>query len=130
MISRILHVSISKGLVFGYKLLTMLALTGCFGSGVSPADSRLDAGSASGVTAVIVKFKDPNFDPTRKGYLSDLGRSVGERISYIRPMSGGIHLFRIHSTLKGTNLREVSNKLVKRTEIDYAEPDRLMHPMR
>lgn len=81
------------------------------------------------MTQVIVKFHDPALDPTRQDYLQTLVLDIGVKLVYVRPMSGGAHVLRVEGAADVAEFRRVVNELASRSEVEYAEPDRLLQHM-
>jgi hypothetical protein len=112
--------------------LALLVLTGCASTGVSAVDEparATDTPRLKQIPQVIVKFRDPALDPTRQGFLRTLVRDTGVKLVYVRPMSGGAHVLRIEGAADLAQYQHVVNELATRSEIEYAEPDRLLQHM-
>lgn len=77
-------------------------------------------------TQIILKFRDPKFDPSAGDYLSKLSAQMGVNIIYVRPMSGDAHVLRIEAAANTDVLRRAMGGLVTRPEIEWAEQDRLL----
>jgi hypothetical protein len=75
---------------------------------------------------LIIKFRDPNFDPAQDDYLQELSRDTQTQLIYLRPMSGGAHVFRVMDTSDNAQLITVIQRLCKRPEILYVEQDKMM----
>jgi hypothetical protein len=102
-------------------------LSGCTNAGapaVAEPTPRTDAAQTKPLTRVIVKFRDPDLDPSRKTYLRELSYATGTQIAYVRPLSGGAHVLRIETAVDVEQLQRVVNVLASRPEVEYAEPDR------
>lgn len=115
-----------RPLFFASGFLTSLLLCGCASSGLPThgEPSRIQK-----MSQVIIKFKDPTINPARQSYLQQLSREIGATLVYVRPMSGGGHVFRIEDNGDLDSFRRVVGDLSKRSEIEYAEPDRHLYPM-
>ena len=81
------------------------------------------------MSQVIVKFKDPAVDPARHGYLQELSREIGATLVYVRAMSGGAHVLRVEDSGNTDSFRRIVEGLSKRSDVEYAEPDQVLHPM-
>ena len=129
--------SVSQRLLLGVfafagKLMALLALSGCASGGMSAAAEpvqRADSSRAKQMTQVIIKFHDPALDPSRQDYLRELAHDTGVRLVYVRPMSGGGHVLRVEGAVDANQFQRVVNGLATRPEVEYAEPDRLLHHM-
>jgi hypothetical protein len=98
----------------------IIAVPGCAGAASNPAAPKQ-------VVQVIVKFRDPAFDPSRRDYLDRLARVVHGSVVYVRAMSGGAHVLRLET---GLNVPKAIEQLRQRPEVEYAEIDRLLGPVR
>ncbi len=88
--------------------------------GQQPLPSKLQ------MQQLIIKFRDPNFDPAQDDYLQELSRDTQTQLIYLRPMSGGAHVFRVMDTSDNAQLITVIQRLCKRPEILYVEQDKMM----
>ena len=75
---------------------------------------------------LIIKFRQADFDPSRIAYVQELSRDAQTQIIYLRPMSGGAHVFRIMDISDNVQLTSIIQRLSKRPEILYVEQDRIM----
>jgi len=117
-------------LTFARSLMTLMVLSGCASNTTSATvDSvqQADPSRIKQMTQVIIKFRDPALDPARQGYLDELTRDTGVTVAYVRPMSGGTHVLRIEGAVDAEQFQRVVNGLATRPEVEYAEPDRLLH---
>lgn len=94
------------------------------------AASPQSSTAASLPTQIIIKFRDPRVDPSQPQLLDELGRDAGARIVHVRPMSGGAHVLRLESQADGAELDRIIERLAKRRDVEYVEPDRPMRHMR
>jgi hypothetical protein len=79
------------------------------------------------IAQIIIKFRDPKFDPSRPEFIQTLSERANVRMEYVRPMSGDAHVFRVQDALDAAAIDEVVRRLSQRPDIEYAEPD---YPMR
>lgn len=79
---------------------------------------------------LIIKWRDPEFDPSRQVYLNQLQRHTGVKLKYVRPMSGGTHVLRVEGVLDDNQIQRLVDGLGKRSEVEFAEVDRRMHHMK
>jgi hypothetical protein len=75
---------------------------------------------------LIIKFKDDVSDPSNADFVKALSRDAKYLLVYIRPMSGGAHVFRVVDFIDDSQLSEVIQRLLKRSDVTYAEQDRTM----
>ena len=119
--------------VIARSLMTLLVLSGCVGVG-APAIAepvlRAVPPRIQPTTQLIVKFRDPAFDPAQQGYLKGLARDMGVvTFVYVRPMSGGAHVLGVDEAVDAGHFQRIVEGLAKRPEVEYAEADRRMYPM-
>ena len=80
---------------------------------------------------LIIKFRDSGNGPFRDDLVQELSRDAGAALIYVRPMSGGAHVFRLQKSSDADRLQEVIRRLGKRADVEYVEEDRIMrHQMR
>jgi len=121
-------------------LSLLLVLTGAVGALLACAQVSGESGpelappasarGAARAVQIIVKFRDPRLDPSRAQFLGEMGRDIGARLVYVRPMSGGAHVLRLEALPDGAELDRIVGRLARRPDVEYAEPDRRMRPMR
>jgi hypothetical protein len=121
-------------MVFAFvsKLMALLAVSGCASIGmpaVAEPVQYADSPRIKQMTQVIIKFRDPALDPSRQDYLRVLAHDTGVKLVYVRPMSGGAHVLRVEGAVDAEQFQRVVNGLATRPEVEYAEPDRLLHHM-
>ena len=78
---------------------------------------------------LIIKWRDPDFDPSRPEYLKQLERDTGVVFQYVRPMSGGAHVLRAVGATEDSQRERLLDGLGKRPEVEYAEIDLRMRHM-
>jgi hypothetical protein len=76
---------------------------------------------------LIIKFRDPGLDPSRSDFVQELSRTAHAALVYVRPMSGGAHVFRVENISNTTLSSEVIQRLSKRPDILNVEQDEIMH---
>lgn len=124
--SRFAQHSSCKLLLLARGFLISLLLCGCVSTSWT---TQAESSGIQQMPQVIVKFKDPAVNPAKHGYLQELSREIGATLVYVRPMSGRAHVLRIESSGNAESLHRVVEGLSKRSDVEYAEPDRLLHPM-
>lgn len=75
------------------------------------------------ISQIIIKFRDPKFDPSRTEFVQALSERANVRMDYVRPMSGDAHVFRLQDALDAAAIDEVVRRLSQRPDVEYAEPD-------
>lgn len=99
-------------------VLLILGFVGCTSVPSSEA--------ADGYTArIIVKFSDMGVNPAERSFVEDLSHDAGVTLDYLRPMSGGAHVFEVRNLRDAAELQEVLRRLAKRPGVAYAEEDRM-----
>jgi hypothetical protein len=94
-----------------------LAQTGTTDSPPSPTTKNKQ------VSQIIVKFRDSALDPSKGEFTRELARDAGVTLIYVRRMSGDAHVFRIVGVTDSEQLARVIERLSKRPDVEYAEPD-------
>ena len=112
--------------IAGLALLS-LGLSAC--AGVAVSSENAPAASVMVIGRVIVKFRDPAFDPTVGPYLAELSGEFNVTLVYVRPMSGGAHVLQVADANRHIDIDRVIEMMRKRDEVLYAERDRLMRAM-
>ena len=75
---------------------------------------------------IIIKFSDSVTDPSEQNFLKSLSRDVHAELSYLRPMSGGAHVFTVANVPDEEALKEIIKRLSQRPEIIYIQQDRII----
>lgn len=75
---------------------------------------------------MIVKFKDSVSDPSRPEFVAELSGTIGAKMSYFRPMSGGAHVFYVETHNEKNTIKNIQEKLSQRPDVLYVEPDEKM----
>lgn len=75
---------------------------------------------------IIIKFRDNTLDPSRPDFIEKLSHDARAKLVYVRPMSGGAHVFRVGDSAESEQLNEVIQRLSKRPDILYVEHDAIM----
>ena len=79
---------------------------------------------------IIIKFRDPRLDPSQPRFLDEISRDAGAALVHVRPMSGGAYVLRPENPVDRAELDRIIERLGKRKDVEYAEPDRVMRHMR
>lgn len=75
---------------------------------------------------IIIKFGDTTIDPTDPDFVQSLSREAAKPLTYVRPMSGGAHVYRVEGLSGPDELAEVVSRLSERTDVIYVEQDRIL----
>lgn len=75
---------------------------------------------------IIIKFRNDALDPSRPDFTEGLSRDASAKLVYVRPMSGGAHVFRLEDITDSVQLTEVVQRLSRRPDILYVEQDAIM----
>jgi len=75
---------------------------------------------------IIIKFKDNVPDPSRHEFVQEISSVAKVNLHYLRPMSGGAHVFRVENGGKSAQIGDIIKRLSKRPDIIYVEPDAIM----
>lgn len=74
---------------------------------------------------IIIKFRG-SADPSRPQYVEQLATSAGIGLAYVRPLSGGAHLYFVEGAGDPGKLAQAIERLSKRPDVEYVEPDRIL----
>lgn len=114
-------------------LLGLLLVSGCIQEVATTADNDRPAAAPTTAQAgyhrpmqLIVKFRQPDLDPSREELLASLSREAGVKLSYVRPMSGRAHVLRLETAVDPKVLEAIAARLSQRPDVEYAEPDYLL----
>jgi hypothetical protein len=75
---------------------------------------------------IIIKFRNESFDPSQAAFIQELSRNAKATLVYLRPMSGGAHVFRAENIVLPDELTEIILRLSKRPDVLYVEQDSIM----
>ena len=78
------------------------------------------------IAQLIIKFRKTDFDPVQNNFVQKLSHEARTTIIYVRPMSGGAHVFRVMNIADDAQLKAVIQKLSEMPEILYVEQDIIM----
>ena len=102
--------------------------------GCAPAETQNLAGEPAPESAtsipvsvrLIIKFKDGVRGPSSAAFVSKLSEDAGTALNYLRPISVGGHVFECRDVYSMDALAEVIQRLTKRKDVVYVEPDRIL----
>ncbi|MGB4220956.1 MAG: hypothetical protein WBJ50_06725 [Smithellaceae bacterium] len=107
--------------------LLIIPACGSKASGRADEQAASDPVSAKKISArLILKFRDHVTDPSREEYVKKLSDVAGVRLTYLRAMSGGAHVFSVPAIDEKAHLEEIINRLSGLPDVLYVEPDRKM----
>ena len=119
--------------VFGRLLLPwflgLIFIVSCVATSNSTAGGNIQPqpqAARQKMAQLIIKFRNADFDPSRMTYVQELSRDAQTQMIYLRPMSGGAHVFRLMDIFDNAQLTTIIRHLSKRPEILYVEQDRIM----
>ncbi|MBI5034279.1 MAG: S8 family serine peptidase [Chloroflexi bacterium] len=80
---------------------------------------------------IIIKYKATanltnSRAPAGTTRLQELSNAAGVPLTYFREMSGQAHVLRLDTRMDTTQVREISNRLMTLSDVEYAEPDAIM----
>lgn len=104
--------------------LTLLILGACLGLAACVADLPNSASGAN-PARIIVKFRQP-VDAVQPDFVAGLARDVGIPLRYVRPMSGGAHVYVLSENTRPERLAQVVARLSAREDVEYAVEDRMV----
>jgi len=103
---------------FVLSALSAAFLAACVASAQAPD-------SAARPAQLIVKFRAP-VEPEHPAFIDDLSRDAGAPLQYVRPMSGGAHVFTLKEPVRPEALAEILERLAGRQDVEYAVENRMM----
>lgn len=107
--------------------LLIIPACGSKASGRADEQAASDPVSAKKISArLILKFCDHVTDPSGEEYVKKLSDVAGVRLTYLRAMSGGAHVFSVPAIDEKAHLEEIINRLSGLPDVLYVEPDRKM----
>jgi hypothetical protein len=107
----------------------LLSIVSCSTTSTSTAGNNVQPQPQTAkqkMVQLIIKFRKTDFDPSRIAFVQELSREAQTPMIYLRPMSGGAHVFRIIDISDNVQLTTVIQRLSKRPDILYVEQDRMM----
>ncbi len=75
---------------------------------------------------IIIKFRDNITNPAENNFVRQLSRCANAELTYLRPMSGGAHVFTAANVPDEEALKEIIKRLSQRPEIKYIQQDRII----
>lgn len=109
---------------------SMILFAGCATSAENPQSGHTNQPSLSAaqpaIFQIIIKFRADSLDPSQPDFLAKLSSDAGASLTYLRPTSGGAHVFKFIRTSDPDKIADILKNLQKRSDIIYAEPDRLL----
>ncbi|GMQ89996.1 MAG: hypothetical protein BMS9Abin10_0336 [Gammaproteobacteria bacterium] len=118
-----------------FLAIIILLVSGC----ARPGGEAIAAGQQEEAAAgkpparslrIIVKFNPVVTDPSAPAYVAALSRDAGATLVYLRPMSGGAHVFVVEGISSADDLTAVIKRLGQRSDVIYVEADRIMRHQR
>jgi len=96
------------------------------------------ANSIEYVDRLIVKMRAPQgvqvagsrVSVMNSNQMATISGMVGVQMTYMRPMAGLAHVLRLPSRMPIDQAMVLANTLANNPAVEYAEPDRMLHPMR
>ena len=115
------HIQLTLPTVLLLLGLGQAALSGCVAS-------TIPAGEIAPTSErIIIKFAPSVSDTSAPILVNQLAHNAGVTLVYVRPMSGGAHVFELQNIRSPSMLDDAIKNLSKNAEIIYVEPDRKMH---
>lgn len=101
--------------------------------GCVPADTQTPATESTPEASTIVtmkprliiKFTEGAYESSR-AFLGKLSKDAGTALTYLRPVSVGGHVFECRDIYSTDELARVIQRLTKREDVVYVEPDRVL----
>ena len=77
---------------------------------------------------IIINSRIPFRTRHKAEFVRDLSETAQTTLIYFRPMSAGLHVFRLRDTDHIPPLESILNRLTQRSDVVYAEPDKHRDP--
>ena len=113
--------------------ICLLLIVGCAQPGGDTTAAQHESVTAGKVsdqlsaqTRIMIKFSSSILDPSAPAYVAGLSRDAGAALVYVRPMSGGTHVFVVEGMSSPDALTAAIKRLAQRSDVVYVEPDRIM----
>ncbi len=107
-------------------LLTTIPLAQAAGSGTRTEKQNQKQAENIRKAQIIIKFRDSINNPAENDFVSQLSRYANAELTYLRPMSGGAHVFTVADVPDEEALKEIIKRLSQRPEIIYIQRDRII----
>ena len=112
-------------LIAAALLFCLLLAAGCGGPEIretpsAPMKNMLRA-------RIIIGFSVSTESPSERRFVEHLARDAGARLSYVRPMSGNVHVFEIEGLRDEEELQLALERLGRRPDISHVAQDRVLH---
>jgi serine protease len=126
--------SLSTGYALVMRLALCIALTACGGAVDDPSgpDVLSIEPKATPIERIIVKLRvDPlleQYEGRAAEFAASLSRDAGLKLRALRQTRTGAHVLELPAAHTDAQAREITRKLAKRTDVEYAEPDSIAHP--
>lgn len=75
---------------------------------------------------IMVQFADANVEVERPAFAAQLADDSKVTVRYLRPMSGGAHVYLIDGIRDDAHLNAIIQSINRRSDVVYAEIDRKM----
>ena len=108
------------------SLAGLILLGSCVGALERTAADNMKPKQLLMSAQLIIKFRNSALDPSRDDFLQGLSRDAKAVLVYIRPMSGGAHVFHVENISDANELAEVIKRLSNRQDVLYVEQDTIM----
>ena len=121
----------SRGIISGF--IGMILIVSCTTtSGLTAGDNIQPQPSDTKPLSnqIIIKFRGDSFDPSPSAFVQQLSRDAAATLAYLRPMSGGAHVFGLKNIADTARIKEIVRKLQERPDILYVEQDDIMRHLK
>jgi acetolactate synthase small subunit len=107
--------------------LTLAFIVNCAATSKSVDENNIQPQHSIKKSAqIIIKFRNNIFDPSKTAFVQELSRDARAALSYIRPMSGGAHVFAVEKISDAEQLIKVIQRLSQRPDVLYVQQDRML----
>ena len=114
------------GYLLFFAFLGIALISNCAASSAPAGQNEIKPRENIKTTQIIIKFRENVTNPSEKTFLKELSRHAQAEVSYIRPMSGGAHVFAVADVRDEETLKKIIKQLYQRPEIIYVQQDKIM----
>jgi hypothetical protein len=117
----------SHRIIFG--LVIMILIVGCATTSVSNSGNNIQPQPSDTKPLskqIIIKFRADGLDPSTPAFIEQLSRDAAAPLVYLRPMSGGAHVFGLKNIADTARMKEIVGRLKERPDILYVEKDAIL----
>lgn len=112
-----------------FWLKSLIFVIGCLAAANSRAQANMqpqDTPQKLRTVQLIIKFGNNDLELSSTAFMQGLSHDARAHLVYVRPMSGGAHVFRLADIADDVQLAAIIQRLSQRPDIVYVERDAIM----